>query len=216
MAIHIFISEADGFFLNLTTELIGILITVFYVEWIIRRHENQRWLSTDERVIKRMRILLNSTITGLRSGLNFGVDVLDEQVGYSLDEYAMHKDIMRVGEHIIKPAVLSRVRALDQAGWAKLAQQIQNSHNSVISFLNLFQNRLRPDQISDLLDLQEFLNNSLTCYSVFPDILGVPEDKLPKTKTPPEELQQFCCEATAKDIRNVCSIVKKLSEYTSK
>jgi len=215
IAVNVF-WKADGFFLNLATELVGILITICYVDWILRRHEQQRWLPTDERIANRLRILLNATISGLRNGLGFGTDVLDKHVGASLDVYAIHKDVMRVGEHVIAPAALSRVQALDQSEWAKLARHIQNSHNGVLTFLNIFQTRLTPDQISDLLDLQESLANSLTSYSVFPDIMGVPEDKLPQTKTPPKMLQQSGCEFTSKELQKICALSKKLSESTDR
>jgi len=212
--IHIFFKKADGFFLNLSTELIGILITICYVDWILREHEHQRWLSTDNRIIDRLQILLNATISGLRDGLCFGIDVFDERARNSRNAYAAHKDVIRVGEHIISPAALSRVKALDQAGWTKLARHIQKSHNSVLSFLNLFQNRLSPNQISYLLDMQESLDKSLTYYTIFPDIMGVPKDKLPKATTSPEELQQFGCESTANEIQKICILAKNLSEST--
>lgn len=215
IAFHV-LWEADGFFLNLATELVGILITICYVDWILRQHEQQRWLLTDERIANRLRILLNATISGLRDGLGFGTDVLDEHVVATLDEYAIHKDVMRIGEHVIAPTALHSVYALDQSGWAKLFRHIQNSHNGVLMFLNAFQTRLTPDQISNLLDLQESLANSLTYYCIFPDIMGVPEDKLPKTKTPPEMLQQFGCESTAKEIKKICALAKKLSESTDR
>lgn len=207
--------EGDSFFLNLATELVGILITICYVDWILREYEKRRWLSTDERIAWRLRILLNAIISGLRDGLGFGIDVLDERVVISSDKYAMHKDVMRVGEHVIVPAALGRIQKLDQNGWKKLVLHIQNSLNDVQVFLNMFQTRLIPNQISDILDLQESLSNSLTHYSIFPDIMGVSEDKLPQTRTPALSLQQFGCESTAEELRNICNLAKKISESTN-
>ncbi|MEW6674207.1 MAG: hypothetical protein AB1427_21135 [Thermodesulfobacteriota bacterium] len=204
--------DGDGFFLNLSTELLGILITICYVDWILRRHEQRQWKSTDERIANRLRILLNATISGLRTGLGFGTDVLDQRVASSLDPYAMHKDVMRIGEHVIAPAARSRVQALDQNGWTMLVRQIRNAHDGVSTFLNVFQSRLTPEQISGILDLQEALVSSLTYYTAFPDIMGVPVDELPQTRTPPELLQQFGCESTVKELEKICLLAKKLSE----
>jgi hypothetical protein len=53
---------AGGFFLNLSTEIIGILITVCYVEWILRRHERQQWSRMDAKIADRLRILLNANV----------------------------------------------------------------------------------------------------------------------------------------------------------
>jgi hypothetical protein len=208
--------QAGGFFLNLASGVVCMLITICYVDWIMRQYQRQRWLPTDERIVDRLRILLNATISGLRDALGFGIDILDGRVGPTLDRYAIHKDVMRVGEHVIAPSALSRVQALDQSGWTKLARLIQHSHNGVLMFLNVFQTRLTPDQMSDLLDLQESLANSLTYYSIFPDVMGVSGDKLPKTRTPPEILQQLGCESTAKEIQKICALAKSLSESTDR
>jgi hypothetical protein len=48
-------------------------------------------------------------------------------------------------------------------------------------------------------------------WHVFPDIAGVPVAQLPKTNTPPEELQSAWCELTAKDIRKVLELSIRLS-----
>jgi hypothetical protein len=56
--------------------------------------------------------------------------------------------------------------------------------------------------MANLLDLQRDLEAAQTFWRVFPDIAGVPVDQLPKTKTPPKELQSAWCEITAGEIRN--------------
>jgi hypothetical protein len=203
---------ADGFFLNLATEIVGILITIPYVDWILKQHETQRWLGADARIANRLRILLNSTVSGIRDGLGFSPDILDERFPVSKNLSAMHNEIIRIAEHVISPIVYQRVRALDPRGWKSLATHVANSHNGTLIFLNAFQARLSPEQISDLLDLQEALSSSLTFYTVFRDLAGVPENQLPQTRTPPEMLQQSGYEATAKDIQTALALVKKLSQ----
>lgn len=203
---------ADGFFLNLATEIIGILITIVYVDRIFKRHEMQRWLSTDTRIANRLRILLNAIVTGIRAGLGFGPEVLDEGCLVSKSPIAIHNEIIRIAEHVISPAVYHRVRALDSRGWKSLATQVANSHNGTLTFLNAFQARLSPEQTSDLLDLQEALSNSLIFYTVFPDLAGVTERDLPKTRTPPEVLQQSGYEATAKELQRVLALTKRISQ----
>ncbi len=211
IAIHNF-WVADGFFLNSATELLGILITIFYVNWILKKRDQQRWLPTDKRIAQRLRVLLNATISGLRDGLGFATDLLDEPLPATFDEYKIHKELMRIGEHVISPSALSHVQALDKNGWAKLSRHIQNSHNGVLTFLKVFQPRLTPGQFSDLLDLEKSLANSLTSYIIFPHIMGVPKDELPQTKTSPEILQQSGCKSTAEELIKICTLAKKLSE----
>jgi hypothetical protein len=123
--------EAGGFFLNLATELIGILVTIGYVDWILRHHEKQKWLSTDIRVSNRLRNILNATVSSLRRGLGFTQEVFDERVMRTGDPIAIHNEIIRVAEHVITPILLQRVRTLDQNGWKSLTTQIQSTSNAV-------------------------------------------------------------------------------------
>ena len=39
--------DAQGFFVNVATELLGIVVTVAYVDWVLKRHEQQRWGGAD-------------------------------------------------------------------------------------------------------------------------------------------------------------------------
>jgi hypothetical protein len=203
---------ADGFFLNLSAGLIGILITVSYVDWILRRNERQKWALTDVRIASRLRILLNGTLSGIRGGLGFGPEIFDESVLSTGDPIAIHSEIIRIGQHVISPTAKQRIRKLDPRGWKLLAAHLQNAHNGAVSFLNAFQARLSPDQITRLLDLQESLANSLTFYSVFPDLAGVAASQLPETRTPPEILQRHGYESTEKELQRVIKLSKELSD----
>jgi hypothetical protein len=202
----------DNFLLNLSAEFVGILVTVSYVAWILNRHERLTWKTADVKIANRLRVLLNATLSGIRSGLGFSPDILNEQVLRSNDSIAAHKEVIRVAEDTISPLVYNRLLSIDSKGWNALSRHITNSHNGIIQFLNIFQSRMKPEQLSILLDLQEALAECMTFYYIFPDLLGVPKDKLPKTKTPPELLQQLGCEETAKDLQRVITLVRKLSQ----
>ena len=202
---------ADGFFINLATEIVGIVITVAYVDWILQRHEKQKWLGTDERVANRLMSLLISTLTTIRTGLGFGAEILDDSVLASNDSNEIHKEVTRLVEQIISPVIFQRIDALDPKGWKDLTNNVAVIQNHLLTFLSLFQTRLSPDQISDLLDLQDALSNSRTFYTIFPDIAGIAAKDLPMTRTPPEILQKRGYEETAKELKKALELVAKLS-----
>jgi len=202
----------SGLFLNIASEVIGILITILYINWILKQHEVQRWNSTDIRIANRLRILLNATISSIRNGLGLSYDILDECTLKSNDLIVVHNELIRVAEHVISPVTYQQVCILDTKGWKSLATQITNAHNGILMFLNAFQVRLDPQQIANLLDLQEALSNSLTFYVVFPDIAGIPEIELPKTRTPAIVLQQSGYEETAKEIQKALVLIKEISK----
>ena len=190
----------------------GIIITICYVNWVVREHDRQKWQPIEIRIANRLRILLNSTVSSIRAGLGYGPEILNERVLASQDEMAWHKEVIRVGEHVIAPSIHHRIRSLDADGWKSLARQIRHVHSGVALFFNTFQGRLNSVQMSHLLDIENGLSRSLTSYSVFPDVMGVPKDQLPAAKTTSEEIQQSGCESTANELHKVLLLAKKLSE----
>ena len=71
---------ADGFFLNLAAGFIVSLVTVLYVNWILRRHETERWKGADSRIQARLNKLASTTITGIRTSFGYGTEVFDPKV----------------------------------------------------------------------------------------------------------------------------------------
>lgn len=67
----------DGFFVNIAAGFIGSLVTIFYVDLILKRHENDRWRATDLRIAALLRHLATKTITGIRTSFGYGTDVFD-------------------------------------------------------------------------------------------------------------------------------------------
>ena len=203
--------EADGFFINLATEIIGIIITISYVNWVLERHEKKKWQTTEERVTNRLLILLNGIVGGIRNGVGISPDIIDNRVLVTGNTQAINKEIMRAAIEIVLPAIYQQVFLLQEKNWRNLAENLQNANHQVITFLEMFQNRLSPFQISTLLDIQEKIERSLIFYETFPELAGVPKEKLPKTKTPPEQLQQQGYESTVTHLQNIIELCSRLS-----
>lgn len=211
VAVHCY-WQADGFFLNLATELLGILITICYVDWILTRHEQQQWTPTDRRINDRLRVLLNATVSSIRSSIGFGTDVLNQSALLSNDAIQMHRDVIRVGEHVVAPALDKRIAALDERGWHLLNKQAMRSAAATILFVQTFQNRMSPEQLTLLLDLEDALSGSMTYYATFPDVIGVPHDNLPN----PDDLRQPAIqkagiECTVRELQKVMSLCAAIS-----
>ena len=113
--------EANGFFINLATEVIGIILTISYVNWVLQTHEKKKWKTTDERIANRLLILLNGIVSGIRSGLGISPDVIDERVIATGDNASINKEVMRVAREIIVPVVYLQVRKFKQEEWRNLA-----------------------------------------------------------------------------------------------
>lgn len=209
-ALHRFINW-DGFFLNLSTELLGILVTVAIVDQLLRRHEAARWQPTDERVRNRLEVFVNVLVSELRSSLGFGLDVLDERIMRTNDPRAMHRELLRVATHVLEPAVHQRLEGLGPEQWKRFASSVQRIGQHAGHLLPTFQHRLSPERQELLLDIEDAAHRALTFYTTFPDLAGVSPERLPETRTPAEILQAHGYESTANEIRTLLRLAVKLS-----
>jgi len=204
--------DLDGLLVNLSASFLTIIVTVFYVDWVLRTHETGRWTRTDQRIAQRLEVFVNALVSALRVSLGFGPDIMDQSVVLSQDIAAGHKETLRIAEHVLSPAMQARVEQLDEASWKLLARQLQWIWTEAERLLDRFSYRLSPRQIELLLDIQTAAQYALTFYQTFPDIAGVPADRLPEGRTSPELLQEFGCETTAKQLRKLLDLARQLDD----
>ena len=188
------------------------MVTVAYVDWVLRRHEAERWHGVDARIRSRLKMLANALITGIRVCLGYDVDVLDEAEILSGDVERGDREVLRVARHVLAPLVRARLNALDQADWARMAGQLRDLWQEAERLIDRFGERLEPNQLETLLDLQQSLQQALNFYQVFPDFAGVPDDKLPQSKSPPKQLKAVGYDSTAAELRKLLGYAERLHE----
>ncbi|MFM9916580.1 MAG: hypothetical protein ACKVOX_12280 [Rhizobacter sp.] len=206
---------ADGFFLNLAAGFVGSLVTIGYIDWILRRHESEVWSGTDSRIRARLRKLASATITGIRTSFGYGTEVFDRTAMATGNSEVMRREVLRVATHILAPTADARIGALNQEQWRAFAAHLQRSSAECGLLLDRFGHRLEAAIVEAVLDLQEHLDSAQTYWRVFPDVAGVPATQVPKMTTPTEEMQAAWCELAAKDVRRVLELSTMLSSSAS-
>ncbi len=209
--------EFHGFFINLATELIGIILTVMYVDYIIKKRETEKWQNVENKISHALSTLVNATISTVRTAFGYGIDILDYEVERAVmvnpteNINLMHKELMRISKEILEPTALARTSLLDQNGWISFIKGLQYLYESAEKFLTVHGAKLTPKQYELLIEFQEAVSKIMIPYTSFPDIIGVPDDKLPKgTRTPANEMKSVLNESLAKDIRGLLSKVCEL------
>ena len=206
---------ADGFFLNLSAGFVGSLVTVGYIDLILRRHEQENWKETDIRIKRQLSKLASATITGVRTSFGYGTEVFNSLLMLKGTPEVMQKEIVRVATHVLCPAAEARIKALNKKQWRSFAAHLNQSSVECGVLLDRFSNRLDPYEISLMLDLQHHLETAQTYWRLFPDVAGASLDEVPHMNTPPEAMQAGWCEVTAREVRKVLELSVKLSEETS-
>lgn len=149
--------STEGFFINLTTEFLGILVTVLLVNHLLVRQEQDRWRQTDKRIQQHIEKVVDvvADITSL----------------LSIEEVPLQE--LREGNPSL---LLSRLNRLDKEHWGQLQALANLTAKNVEWVIGMFQFRLNPDtQLPALLDMHESAlkleNQAKTCTDIWDSAL---------------------------------------------
>jgi len=202
----------DGVLLNAATEVAGIIITVAYVDWVIRRHEQDRWVGTQDRINARLAAYVNSVVSSMRSTFDIPFEALNQAEMWSNDVGRAQVELDRYSESTIEPNLERYVSSLDPQGWERLARRLQSISVGAAGLLDRFSSQLSPAQTELLLDIETASNQAPFLWQVFPEIAGAAPDDLPETSTPPEVLQASGNKQAANEIRRMLVAARNLRD----
>jgi len=143
--------------INLSAGFIGSMITVFYVEKIIRRNEEHEWRKVMVHVGRQVNILANGTTSTVRLALGLDLEMpssLDEQVAVSSDPRRMRQVMLALIENGLLPN-LSGLTEMDQNAWKTFANNMLGSIRDAERILSLFSKNLDPTIMGLILDNHE-------------------------------------------------------------
>ena len=122
---------AQGFFINLATELIGIVVTIAYVDWLIRKHEQSKWSGTEKRVRRRIQTCANSINTRLRRILGVDFEFLENDTEYIGNPKGMELKALDSAMEVLRPAIPGKLNSLNQEGWRDLAVLLEEKWDDI-------------------------------------------------------------------------------------
>lgn len=147
----------DGFFLNLSTELIGIILTVSYIDWIVQRQKEEEWKNAQVRIKVRIRNFLDSTVASVRVSLKFGLDKFDMSLLGS-DPVTRHNEVLKVIQDVLEPEVRARVPLLATDDWKYFEAELRKTLEDVDKIFMIFSNNLSPAQYTPLIEIRDAVN----------------------------------------------------------
>lgn len=103
---------------------LGILLTVGYVDSVLRKHEEQRWQPAQQALHSRLESIANVTWSQFRTAFGLPADVIPVE-SMRQDDRARRTALIRVAEELVGPSAKAFIPQLDAAAWTKLATQLQ-------------------------------------------------------------------------------------------
>jgi hypothetical protein len=178
MLISVFICDPwRSLLVNLTATFLGSIATVFFIDRILRRREEQRWERVKTHVGKQVSILVYGVASSVRTAL--GIEPAD-----AFDDPGVVENQTRLREvmtDFIERGLLPSTKGLsrtNQDGWRTFAANLRNAIFNCDRLISLFGINLDPRITGMILDLQEQARAVLAPYEILPDMLGVPSNQL--------------------------------------
>lgn len=167
--------------INLTAGLVGSIVTVFFVEKVIRWKEREEWTKVLGHVGKQVNILANGTCSSVRLGLGVALPRPDNEFEVVHNPHLMRAMMINLIENDLLPRI-SQLAEMDPKAWKTFAMNMQGSVGDAERIMTLFSRNLDPVIMELILDIHEDARGLLGHHMTWPDLLGVPLDQLKPNK----------------------------------
>jgi hypothetical protein len=167
----------SGLFVNLAASFVGAIITVCYIDVVVRRHERKQWVAVKARAEKHVERIANICIHSIRDALGVGPEVIGWHPGIAFHSVQWRQQSAVLAESVLLP-MLPTVRNLDEQNWNTLARNLQQASIGVDHTLGLFGAHIDAPMACAILELQETADGILLMYSTFQGMYGVSIERL--------------------------------------
>ena len=167
-----------GVLINFAAAFLGILVTVGYVDFVLREHEKSRWKATRERIYELIEGVATMAATQFRIAYGIEPRGYSEDLDVLRDAKKRRERAIRITEELLVGSTHDGLRALDTEKWQKLTRQMAITWQGADRILEVHGSKLEPEFYSMVLDLQKKMWMVKSSYDTFPDLIGVPDAAL--------------------------------------
>jgi hypothetical protein len=170
----------DDVSLNLATDLITIIITVLYVNWVISQHDKARWSTAEKYIASEAAAVGNAFIRDVAEALKIEDELFPRPS--SLDVREIQASILDRVANLDRFVIEDALAKLTRQRWQDLMAIIDTRRGDSTPIISQFAARMSADQLSSMLAFRRVCSSIVSTYSLFDDFLGVPVPNLPKVK----------------------------------
>ena len=170
--------------INVATDLATIVITIWYVDWALRRHEEQQWRSSSRYISAQAGGIAHRLITAIVEPAGLG-----DQIYPSGDPPLYKRHITDIQNEIISnirkldaDTIIAHIDRLSAREWHALMHRVQDLTSEASALIAQFATRLGPTELEAILKLRGEMSLAFSSYDLFRSFLGVPVQELPKMK----------------------------------
>jgi hypothetical protein len=173
-------SNPQSILLNIGTDFISIIFTVFYVDWVLKSNENDRWKNARFLITSEVGSFAQGTITSVLEMLDLEKEIIPDGIPTSPRQLQLH--ILDQVKNLEISRLELKLDQFDETRWLGFIATIREKQQRSISIFNQFENRMEPEEMEIYLKFRGLFSNIISTYELFHDFLGVPLDNLPNVK----------------------------------
>lgn len=169
-------------FVNVATDFISIIITVLYVDWVMKLYDENKWNTPDLYIKSECGSLGHGFISDVveNLGLSKSVFPVIDPKNFSLQNTQL--EIIQRAKNLKIEDFDKSLMSFNVNQWLKLNEAIRLNHEKADKLLELFFVRTNPTELTSLFEFRKKCSNITDTYSLFKYMLGMPLHKLPPLK----------------------------------
>ena len=150
--------QDEGVLINIATEIIGIIITIVFVNWIIDKNNKSLWHKTDLRHTYNMQRYITIFIRHLNSLFDLPTISMNLKKGeHPFDQqYVYYNKYMK---ETLSPKLTELLKALENKKWNEFFKLINNKLDDAYKIQQLFGFNFQPDYYHIFIDIIEILRD---------------------------------------------------------
>jgi hypothetical protein len=161
---------SNGIVINLISDFIVILISAIFVSWVLNENQKRIWNETDSKIKFKIQYLINDYNSSIRDWLNYPypTEILDMEKIKSGNDILISEAVM----DFTKETVLKEfdIKSSGDVDWDTLfngvieEDGINYERTLINEILMIYNNRISPELLSKLIDLDRILFNETRMY----------------------------------------------------
>jgi hypothetical protein len=163
---------------NISAGLLGSLVTVLYLDQMLRRREQSEWARVSGHVQSQVTRLAVATASSVRLALRIEAPSPPlEDVDRLADPKYVRVMMLTEIEARIAPR-LSQLPNMTPKDWSIFANNLAGTIRETERLLTLFSKHLDSTVVASVLDVEEKARSILGQYQTWPDMLGIPFEEM--------------------------------------
>jgi hypothetical protein len=158
--------DLPSLLINLSTDFFMIIVTVLYVDWIIKSNEQIQWRHVDDQITRRLRSIVFDYIVYLFKpvGLFEVMNSVKPNATFQMDIKACIEAANKITKN---ENFQSRVRHIDDEDWLYIISELNHAIDDSSKLMDMFSSRIQPEQVSLILALEMDVHHILWDREVF-------------------------------------------------